>query len=138
MLYLWLADLIVALHGAFIVFAALGGLTVLRWPRLALAHIPAALWGAMVVIAGWPCPLTGLELWLRQRAGLDGYGGGFIAYYLLPLIYPVGLTRAHQIGLGIALIALNIAIYAWVLRRNDKVRGLSHRLTGRRRKRPPR
>jgi Protein of Unknown function (DUF2784) len=107
----WLADLLVGLHLAFILFVSLGGLLVLRRPRLGFLHLPALLWGALVEAAGWICPLTPLENSLRERAGLAGYRGGFIEHYLIPLIYPAGLTRATQIALGIALFLWNAAIY---------------------------
>jgi hypothetical protein len=56
-----LADLLVALHLAFVVFVVAGGLLVLRWPRLAWVHVPAAVWGALVEVTGWICPLTPVE-----------------------------------------------------------------------------
>ncbi|MFC5302299.1 DUF2784 domain-containing protein [Azospira restricta] len=116
-MYALLADLVVAIHFAFIVFAVAGGLLVLRWPWLAWVHVPAALWGAAVVACGWVCPLTPLENWLRVAAGEAGYAGGFIERYLLPLIYPPGLTRELQMLLGLALLLLNAAIYLWLWRR---------------------
>lgn len=116
-MYALLADLVVAIHFAFIVFAVAGGLLVLRWPWLAWAHVPAALWGAAVVACGWVCPLTPLENRLRVAAGEAGYAGGFIERYLLPLIYPPGLTRELQMLLGLALLLLNAAIYLWLWRR---------------------
>ncbi len=116
-----LADLVVAVHFAFILFAVAGGLFVPRWPRLAWLHLPAALWGAAVVAFGWICPLTPLENRLRAAAGEAGYAGGFIERYLLPLIYPPGLTRGMQVALGIALLLFNLAIYvrAWRRRRRS-------------------
>ncbi|HEY6839418.1 MAG TPA: DUF2784 domain-containing protein [Geobacteraceae bacterium] len=88
MLYSILADLGVLHHGAFVLFVVGGGFLVIRWPRLAWIHIPAALWGATVEFTGWICPLTPLENHFRLLAGDEGYSGGFIAHYLVPLLYP--------------------------------------------------
>lgn len=115
-----LADLVVAVHFAFILFAVAGGLFVPRWPRLAWLHLPAALWGAAVVAFGWICPLTPLENRLRAAAGEAGYAGGFIERYLLPLIYPPGLTRGMQVALGVALLLFNLAVYARAWRRRER------------------
>ena len=109
------ADLVLLLHLGFILFVAAGGLLVLRWSRVAWLHIPAALWGAVVEFFGWLCPLTPLENRLRMASGQEGIGEGFIAHYLLPVIYPEGLTRTMQLFLGAAVVVINLAIYAMVL-----------------------
>jgi hypothetical protein len=111
------ADLVLVLHLGFVVFVALGGLLVLRWPRTAWVHIPAAAWGAAIEFGGWICPLTPLENQLRERAGESPYAGDFVARYLVPVIYPEGLTREAQIVLGAAVVGVNAVIYAVVLRR---------------------
>src|SRR5262249_53868842 len=86
MIYRALADIVVVLHMAFVLFAALGALLAFKWRRVAWFHIPAALWAALIEFAGWVCPLTPLENWLRRRGGEAGYQTGFIEHYLLPLI----------------------------------------------------
>jgi len=106
-----LADLIVALHFGFILFVSLGGLLVLKWPKLMRLHLPAAIWGASIEFVGWICPLTYLEN--RLRGGQ--YASDFIEHYIMPIIYPAGLTREIQIGLGIAVIVLNLLIYTKVI-----------------------
>lgn len=120
MIYGALASIVVAFHFVFIVFAALGGLIALRVRWIPWLHLPAAGWAAIVVLFGWICPLTPLENALRRAAGAEGYAGGFIDRYLVPVIYPAGLTREIQIGLGLALLALNLAVYAVVLRRRRR------------------
>lgn len=110
-----LADGVVLLHAAFIAFVLLGGLLCVRWPRLVLLHLPAWVWGAYIELSGGLCPLTPLENRLRTAAGEAGYRGGFVEHYLLPLIYPAALTRDVQLLLGGAVIALNLAVYAWLL-----------------------
>jgi len=105
------ADVVVLVHLAFILFVAAGGLLVLRWPRLAWMHVPAIIWGALIEFAGWICPLTPLENRLRAAAGEAAYSGGFIDRYIMPIVYPAGLTRGMQLALGVAVIAVNLVIY---------------------------
>ncbi|MCJ1887758.1 DUF2784 domain-containing protein [Pseudomonas sp. LA21] len=111
------ADAVVLLHLGFILFVLLGGLLVLRWPRLAWLHLPAAAWGMAVEFLHLYCPLTPLENHFRQAAGDLGYDGGFIEHYLIPLIYPAGLTEAIQIGLGLVVLAINLPPYLLLARR---------------------
>jgi hypothetical protein len=111
------ADAVLMLHGVFILFVVAGGLLALRWPAAAALHIPCAAWGAYIEFSGGICPLTPLEQRLRTLAGEAGYSGGFIEHYLLPLIYPAGLTPTVQVLLGSGVILVNLAVYALVLRR---------------------
>jgi hypothetical protein len=120
MLYRALADLVVILHLGFVVFAVGGALLVLRWRRAAWVHIPAAIWAALIEFAGWVCPLTPLEKWLRLQGGGGGYPGGFVAHYILPVLYPRGLTREVQIVLGILVVLINLGIYGWLIGRRVK------------------
>ena len=78
MMYRLLADLLVVLHLAFIVFVFAGGLLALRWPRLVWAHLPCAVWGALIEFMGWICPLTPLENRWRILGHEPGYGEGFV------------------------------------------------------------
>lgn len=115
-----LADLLLVIHAAFVAFVVLGGLLVLRWRWIAPVHLLAAAWGVFVEATGRVCPLTPLENALRAQAGDAGYEGGFIDHYVLPVLYPAGLTREVQGVLAVALVAANVAIYAWVLRSTRK------------------
>lgn len=101
----------------FILFVLFGGLLPLRWPRLAWLHLPAVAWGCAVEFLGLPCPLTPLENRLRRAAGDAGYSGGFVEHYLLPLIYPAGLTPAVQWILGAIVLLLNLIAYLYLLHR---------------------
>ena len=112
-----LADLVVALHFAFIVFAALGGLLALRWRWTAAVHLPAAAWGAFVEVTGRVCPLTPLENRLRAAAGDATYQGDFIGRYLSAAVYPAGLTVDVQVALGLLLVLVNAVVYWLVWRR---------------------
>ena len=108
------ADLVVLLHLLFIVFALLGGLLVLWRSFFAWFHIPAALWAAGIEFLGWICPLTPLENILRQKGGAAGYESGFVEHYIMPIMYPVSLTRGIQVVLGLVVLSVNIGIYVYV------------------------
>lgn len=110
------ADALVVFHFAFILFVALGGLLVIRWRALKWLHLPAALWGLLIELGGWDCPLTRYESLLRAKSGAAGYGGGFIDHYLIRIIYPAGLTRGIELMLAVAVVTINIAVYAYVRR----------------------
>ena len=112
-----LADLVVVIHALFILFVLAGGLLVLRWRWVAWLHLPAVTWAVLLEVNGWLCPLTPLEQHLRQAAHGTAYPGGFIEHYLLPLIYPAGLTREIQLYLAIIVVVVNILVYGLVFRR---------------------
>jgi hypothetical protein len=112
-----LADLLVLVHLGFVLFVVAGGALVLRWPRWALVHIPAAIWGAWIELSGGICPLTPWEKSLRERAGQAVYAGDFIGHYVLPVLYPVDLSRDVQVWLGLGVLVTNLALYTVVVRR---------------------
>jgi hypothetical protein len=115
--YRLLADVLVILHLVFVAFVVAGGLLVF-WRRWwAWVHIPAAAWGALIEWMGWICPLTPLENRLRALGDAPTYEGGFIERYLVPILYPPGLTRGIQIALGVFVVAVNVLIYASAWRR---------------------
>ena len=115
MVYRIAADLAAIVHFVFIIFVVFGGLLVIRWPKAAWGHVPAAVWGALIEFTGMICPLTPLEKFLRRAGGEAGYDDGFIAHYLIPLIYPAGLTREGQIVLGTAVVLINVSLYSIVI-----------------------
>lgn len=117
MLYAAAAVLVLLAHLAFVLFVVCGALFVLRRPRLAWLHLPAAAWGVFVELSGRGCPLTGLENLLRLRAGLAGYADGFVEHYIVGLLYPAALTRNTQFVLAGAVLAINLAVYARLWRR---------------------
>ena len=114
MVYRLTADLIVILHAAFVLFVVFGGLLVWRWRRVAGLHLLALLWGASVELAGLICPLTPLENHLRELGNRAAYHGDFINHYLTAFLYPEGLTRPIQIGLGLAVLLINVVVYGRV------------------------
>jgi len=114
MLYGILADIVVLIHLGFVFFAVLGGV-LLAWRRwIVWLHLPAFLWAIWIEISGGICPLTPLENWLRIKAGQAGYEGDFVATYLLPLLYPAGLTRKLQFIFAIMVIGINVILYGCI------------------------
>ena len=119
MIYAALANFTVLIHGLFIVFVIVGGILAWRWPKLVWLHIPALLWGLWIEISHGICPLTPLEKQFRQLAGEAGYAHGFIEHYLLPIIYPAGLTHDTQYLLAAILAAINVLAYGVLIKRHN-------------------
>jgi len=121
-LYRVLADALVVFHLSFIVFTTAGVLLAFRSRRLVWFHLPCVAWGVLVELTGWICPLTPIENALRSKAGLAGFSGGFIDHYLIPVVYPPGLTRAIQIAAGVLVLVANVVGYALLWRLGPRVR----------------
>lgn len=119
------ADVVVVLHLLFVMFALLGGVLVLWRPIIAMIHLPAAAWAAWVEFTGTICPLTPLENRWRTGAGAAGYDGGFVEHYLIPALYPEGLTSRMQIVFGLVVVVVNASLYgfAWWRAHRDRKAG---------------
>lgn len=117
--YSLLADLVVTIHLLFVLFAVFGGLLVFRWRVVIWVHLPVLLWAVLIEFIGWICPLTPLENWLRRQAESGAYQGGFVEHYIMPVLYPVDLTREIQIILGVMILAFNLWVY-WLLFRQGR------------------
>ena len=127
MLYRIAADMVLMTHFAFILLVVAGALAVFRYPWFVWIHVPAASWGAFVELTGRICPLTTLENFLRIHAGQEGYANSFVEQYILPVIYPVGLTRQVQLLLAGLVVAVNAIIYATILLRKRAARQIQNR-----------
>lgn len=124
MLFHALATTLAILHAAFIAFVAIGALLVLRWRRVMYVQLPAAIWGALIEIGQWECPLTRWENLALRRAGQSGYSEGFIAHHLFRMIYPNGLSRGVEIALALFVTLVNSVVYHRVFHgRNARRRG---------------
>ena len=128
--YLILADMVVVLHFAFILYVIFGGLTLLRWPWMIWLHLPAFIWGMLILIYQFICPLTPLENWLLVQGGAQPYHGGFIGHYLLPIIYtPIqDLPLSVNTVLGICTVSINSYVYGREIFRLMKRLTSRHRL----------
>lgn len=113
-MYLFLSNLVLTIHLAFVIFVLFGGLLVWKWRKIAWVHLPAAVWGSTVEFSGWTCPLTLLENWLREQAGETGYHAGFVSEYLLPVLYPNDLTHDVQHSFGTIVVITIISMYGWL------------------------
>jgi hypothetical protein len=116
-----LADLVLVLHLAFVLFIILGGLLILRWRALLYVHLPTLVWGILVQCFFFICPLTALENWLRRLGGEAGYEGGFIEHYILMLLYP-RISYWFQAMLGLMLIIINLVVYSYLFRHRTRGR----------------
>lgn len=116
MLYRVAADVVLVFHLVFVLYAIFGGLLVFRWSRSAYLHIPVVIWGSVIEVMGWVCPLTPIEIDLRHAAGTLGYSGSFIDHYVLPVLYPANLTRPAQWLLGLSLLLFNVVVYTLIYR----------------------
>lgn len=123
MVYQLLAEFVLLIHFLFVIFVIFGGLLALCWRWMPWLHLPAAAWGAVIELTGWICPLTPLENDLRRAGDASGYSEGFIEHYLLPIIYPAGLTRESQFLLACLVILINLAVYLFVYRLHAKTAG---------------
>lgn len=122
MWYLIAADLVLVAHVLFIGFVVVGSFLTWRWPLVIWVQLPAMVYGALVELAGFACPLTAMQNYLLRRGGEAGYRGGFISHYLVQVIYPPGLTRGLQIGLGLFVVLIAVIGYGGYLRRNGPAR----------------
>ncbi len=116
MIYRFLADLLLITHFCYVLFAAFGGLAVLRWRWVWKIHLPAVVWGFLVQYFIWNCPLTTWEKYFRQLGGEAGYEGGFIEHYLTAFLYP-GFAAQFHLYLSFTLVVFNLIVYFFVLRR---------------------
>jgi len=121
MVFSVVADVVVLLHLLFVLFVMLGGILAFKWKWIMWVHLPAACWGALIELAGWVCPLTPIENWLREAGGGEGYRLGFIEHYIMPVLYPIGLTRDIQVFLGIGVILFNAGLYTVILSRHKRL-----------------
>jgi hypothetical protein len=122
MIWSFLADSLVVVHFAFTTFVIFGGFLSWRWRWAVLAHLPALAWGCWVEVSHSVCPLTPLENRLRQLGGEAGYSGGFLAHYMVRVLYPPGLTWHIQWALAGVLIAVNVIAYWGFARRRGSAR----------------
>jgi hypothetical protein len=112
-----LATAVAVLHAAAVLFMLTGALLAVRRPWLVVVHAPVALAILGVNLAGADCPLTTLELQLRERAGQPPYDDGFLGHHLFgPLGLDVAATGT-QLGVYSAAFGLNALGYALVLTR---------------------
>src|SRR6201982_2764581 len=117
-LYSALAPAVLFLPALFIVWVVFGALFTRSRPILRWLHIVSLIWGILTELLPWPCPLTLLEHWLEQKAGVEPYQGGFLLHYMDKLVYP-DISAAVLTVAGMLVCAFNLAVYG---RRAQRVR----------------
>ena len=114
------ANLTLFAHFIFILFVVFGAFLFFASTKIIFIHIPAFIWGSYIELTNSICPLTYLENWFLHKANLTTYSEGFIQNYLVPIVYPLNLTKGLQIYLGIALIVINMIIYGFIISKLKK------------------
>ncbi len=114
-LYKLLADALVVFHTAFVGFVLFGAAIVLRWRWTMWLHLPAVAWGIYIELSHHICPLTPLENHYRLLGGAAAYQGGFVNHYIMPVLYPRGLTHGMQVALAVVIVVLNGGAYGWLI-----------------------
>jgi hypothetical protein len=106
-----LADVIVAIHLAYLAFIPLGGFLAWRWRKVIPVHIAAVVVGLTSITIGFDCPLTTWERSLRQRGGERPYRNGFIDHYLTGRVYPHGYAPVVQLIFGLAVVVAYVGLF---------------------------
>ncbi len=109
--YSALAVAVLFLHALFILWVIFGALLTRSRPLLRWLHIVSLVWGVLVEVLPWPCPLTLLESWLEGKAGVEPEQGGFLLHYLDKLVYPDISSTVLMIA-AVIICGLNLALYA--------------------------
>lgn len=114
MLYRALARTLAAVHITYVVFVVAGSLLVLRWPSLVWAHVACILWAFATMTTDLGCRLTTWEKSLWRRGGVEPYPEGFLQHHVLHTVFPAEESRVAHIKLGVAVVVLNLAVYAYM------------------------
>jgi hypothetical protein len=112
MIYRALADLMMVVHGALLVFFVIGGFLAWRWPRVIWAQLVIVVWNLTIVLFDFGCPVTASEKWLRRRGGEEPYAGGYIRHYLDGRVYPEGYTWLVEL-ITFAIVLISYAGLLW-------------------------
>jgi hypothetical protein len=118
--YAGVAALLLALHLLFIGWVIFGAFLTRSRPVLRTLHIASLFWGILIEVLPWTCPLTYIENWAEQRAGVEPYQGGFLLHYLDRLVYP-SVSLALLTTAGVVVCVANLSFYArqaWLTHRS--------------------
>ena len=111
-----LAISVVAIHAAWLSLVIFGALWTRHRPVWSTLHILTLLWGIVVEVGPWPCPLTLAESYFEAHATLAAYQASFSLHLLNAIVYP-NLPGWTVAGAGVAVCAFNLAIYGLRFRR---------------------
>jgi len=119
-MYVAAATLVLTLHLAFVLWVIFGALLTRGRPVLRWMHITSLMWGLLIEILPWTCPLTFAENWLEQRTSyIAPYKGPFLLHYLDALVYP-GIPPLLLTAAAGVVVLINVTVY-W--RRARRPRG---------------
>jgi len=104
--------LVLSAHLAWILWVIFGAFWTSGRRWLMAFHIASLVWGIMVEVGPWPCPLTMAEDFFQWRAGGVLSGGNFLQYYISSIVYPTVSVTLLTIC-GVAVCVANLAIYMW-------------------------
>ncbi len=103
------------LHAAWILWVLLGWLVTRRRPVLRWLHIGSVVYGILIEVLLWPCPLTLLENWSLEREGGKPYQESFLIHYFESVIYPAvpqQLLTAVAVLVLVAILGVHLLRYA--------------------------
>jgi len=106
-----LADLVVVVHVAYVLFIPVGGFLAWRWPRVLPVHLAALVVAITSVTVGFDCPLTTWENSLRSHGGEKPYSDGFLDHYLTGRLYPHGHDALVQLVIAAAVVTSYVGFF---------------------------
>ena len=106
-----MAASVLSLHAVYIAWVIFGAFFTRGRPRLAALHVATLVYGVIIEIFGFWCPLTAFETWLEVLGGVSAYRGPFLLHYLDAVVYP-NIRPNLLIGGAVAVCVLNLWIYA--------------------------
>ncbi|WP_432884733.1 DUF2784 domain-containing protein [Kribbella sp. CA-245084] len=125
MIWRALADVVMVVHGALLLFFVVGAFLAWRWPKLIWFHLAIVVWNLVIVLVDFGCPVTATEKYFRRQGGESVYAAGYIHHYLEGHLWPEGATPwAERIGFALVLIGY-AGFFVVRHRRKAKVRGES-------------
>jgi Protein of Unknown function (DUF2784) len=125
MIWRFLADVVMVLHGLLLLFFVVGPFLAWRWPRLIWFNLAIVAWNLVIVLVDFGCPVTATEKFFRRQGGESVYQGGYIEHYLDGWLWPEGATPvAEKVCFALVLIGYT-GFFVVRHRRRTKVRGES-------------
>lgn len=105
------ADLVVLVHFLWILFLICGAFIGRRYRLVKIFHMSGLGFAVIMQIYGWYCPLTHLEMWLRQKHDPSlTYSGSFIIHYIEKVIY-IQLSPGIIFALTLTMIVVSGFVY---------------------------